>query len=284
MYRYTTFNDIWLPDRLPEDDLNTGQAKSTIIDAAGGAFDYLATSRYRPRRQTIAYRGAYVGASDYLVDENGDYIVDESGNRILNTYDAAADLRNKLDAIKAQIGQRGPLIRQAESDSSRQFKVARLLSVQHQRTVRDVDRVATLDLQFEADGRPWRSVNGSTVTATLAANATTIATISPGGTEAILDAVLSITASGGSVTALTIELAPAVELIFGTIADGSELVIDCGAMTVRRNGVDAYDVFALGSGHSAAGWLPLEPGSNAVAFTLAGGPADLVLTYRDQWR
>lgn len=284
MYRYTTFNGVWLPDAMPEDDLGAGAAKSTILATPGGAFDYLGSTRYNPRRQAISYRGTYVGGIDYLTDENGDFIVDEAGNRIIGSFDAEIDLRDKLDTLKAQIGQRGQLIRQAEADGSRQYKVARLLDLRHLRTVRDVDRIAALELQFEADGRPWRAVNQSTVTATLAANATTTVTVGPGGTETINDAILSITANGGSVTALTIELAPSVEISFGTIANGSELVIDCGALTVRLNGVDAYDQFALESGHTVGGWLPLQPGSNAVAFTLTGGPADLSLTYRDQWR
>lgn len=282
MYRYTTFDGVWLPDAMPEDDLNAGQAKGTIVDSLAGSFDYLGSNRYQPKRQQITYRGTYVGAADYLVDGSGDYIVDESGGYIIGTTDAATDLRDKLDTLKAKIGRRGQLLRQAETDGSRQYKMARLLSAQHVRVVANADKVATLELTFEADGRPWRAVNESEVTATLAAGVTTVVTASPGGTEEINDAVLTITANGGSVTGLEV-LYGEVDFSFGTIADGSVLVIDCGAMTVLKDGVDAYDNFTLEAAHTAAGWLPLSPGSNDISFVLAGGPADLSLTYYEQW-
>lgn len=283
MYRYTTFDGVWLPPAMPEDDLNAGAAKGTIVDSVAGGFDYLGSNRYRPKRQTISYRGTYVGGADYLVDENGDYIVDENGDLIIGATDAAADLRAKLDDLKAKLGRRGTLIRQAESDSSNQFKLARLLTAQHVRVLANADKVATLELTFEADGRPWRSWTQSEVTATLAASTTTIVEVTPGGTEEINDAVLTITANGGNVTGLDVTLGSDVHFTFGTITDGATLVIDCGAMTVLLDDVDAYTSFALEAGHVAAGWLPLALGTNSIAFTTTGGPADLSLTYYEQW-
>lgn len=284
MYRYTTFDGIWLPDRMPEDELNTGQAKGTIIDSLAGSFDYLGAARYRPKRQAIGYRGTYIAEIEYLVDENGDYVIDESGNFIITASDPAVALRDKLDALKARIGRRGILIRQAEVDSSRQYKMARLLAVQHLRTLRDVSQVAALELQFEADGWPWRSVTQSDITATLSANATTTITINSAGEEEIGDAIISITANGGSVTGLEVLLTGGVHWSYGTIANGSELLIDCGAMTVLRDGIDSFGAFTLENDHTAEGWLPLAPGSNEISFVLTGGPADLAITYYEQWR
>lgn len=283
MYRYTTFDGVWLPDAMPEDDLNAGPAQGTIVDSLAGAFDYLGSSRYRPKRQPIVYRGTYVGAQALIVDENGNFVVDESGNFIIGTTDAAADLRDKLDTLKAKIGRRGTLIRQAELDGSNQFKLARLLNVQHVRTLANADRVAMADLTFEADGRPWRAWTQTETTATLAASATTVVEITPGGTEEIGDAVLAITANGGSVSALDVTLGGNTHFSFGTIADGSALVIDCGAMTVKLDDVDAYGNFALEAGHTAQGWLTLAPSSNEISFALTGGPADLSITYYEQW-
>jgi hypothetical protein len=283
MYRYTTFDGIWLPDVLPEDDLNAGAASGSILGSLGGSFDYLGSTRSRPKRQAIQYRGTYLGGMDYLVDESGNYIVDESGNRIINTTANAVDLRDKLDTLKAKIGRRGLLIRQAEADGSQQYKLARLLSANHLRVVKDADRIALLDLAFEADGRPWRSVAQSAATAVLAADATTTVAVSPGGTEDIRDAVITITANGGTVTGLEMTLGSDTDFSFGTIADGSVLVIDTGAMTVLRDGSDAYDIFTLEAGHVVEGWLTLAPGTNSLAFILTGGPADLSITYYEQW-
>lgn len=284
MYRYTTFDGVWLPDAMPEDDLGTGPAAGTIVDSLAGSFDYLGSSRYRPKRQPITYRGSYTAAYDYLVDENGDYVVDESGNYIISTTSTEEALRDKLNTLKAKIGMRAVLMREEDTDGSRQYKLARLLDVRHIRIVGNADRVATLELPFEADGRPWRSVTQSETTATLSASATTTVTVTPGGTEEIGDAVISITANGGTVTALEVTADGGVHWSFGTIADGSELLIDCGAMTVLRDGIDNFELFVLEATHTAEGWLPLSPGSNEINFIVTGGPADLSITYREQWR
>lgn len=285
MYRYTTFDEVWLPEAMPEDDLGTGQAAGTIIDSLAGAFDFLGSNRYRPKRQTITYRGSYTAALDYLVDENGDYVVDEDDNYIIATTDADAALRDKLNTIKAKIGTRAVLMREEDTDGSRQYKLARLLDVQHIRTLGNADSIATLELSFEADGRGWRSVTQSETTDTLSAGATTTVTVTPGGTEEIGDAVITVTADGGDVTNLEVTADGGVHWTFSaTIADGSELLIDCGAMTVTLDGVDAFDDFDLESTHTSQGWLPLPTGSTEINFITTGGPADLSIVYREQYR
>lgn len=284
-YRYTTFDGVNLPEVMPEDDLGTGAANSTLVDSLGGAFDFLGANRYRTKRHPIRYMGMFVGRDDtYLVDESGNYIVDELGNYIVATDDYTVDLRDKVDTLKAKIGRRGMLIRQREDDGSTQWKMARLLSIGHTRTVRDVDRFASLEVSFEADGGFWKSTTASTTTDTLGAGATTIVDIESAGMTEVRDAVITITANGGNVTAVELVLGSDQHWSWsGTLLDGNSLIIDTGAMIVTNNNVNAYSGFVLSGDHLIDGWLQLAPSNNVCYWTITGGPADLSVTHYDQW-
>lgn len=284
-YRYTTFDGVALPDAMPEDDLGTGSANSTLIDSLGGAFDYLGAGRYRLKRHPIRYIGKYVGRDDtYLVDELGNYIVDELGNYIVATDDYTVDLRDKVDALKAKVGRRGTLIRRREDDSSTQWKTARLLSIPHTRTVRDIDRFADLEVILEATGGPWKSTTATTTTASLAANTMTAVAVESTGMEEVRDAVITVTANGGNVTGVEFVLDSNQHFTWaGTLLNGNSLIIDTGAYTVSNNNVDDYAGFDLEGDHTIDGWLQLAPASNVLYVTLTGGPADLSIEHYDQW-
>jgi len=287
-YRYTTFNGIRLPDRMTEDDLGAPPANGTIVDSLGGGFNYLGNNRYYPKRHPINYRGMYVAAQNtYLVDEAGNYIVDEAGNYII-TANAATILRSQIDDIKAQHGKWAALVRRREDDSVEQYKYARLLNVQHVRTLSDTNRIARVDLQFEAEGKPWRSTFGSNVFASLSANMWSTVAVTPSGAEDIRDAVFTLTATG-SLTAFAIAMTgdPTYYLFFtGGLTSGQTVEIDTGAYTVKKNGVDSYADFRLGEGiHTAPDWMLLRGGgiTNNLIVYPNGGTANLSITYVDQW-
>ena len=283
-YRYTTFDGVNLPEVMPEDDLSTGAANSTLTDSLAGAFDYLGSTRYRLKRHPIRYLGKFVGRNDiYLVDELGNFVVDELGNYIIANDDYTVDLRDKVDALKAKVGRRGTLIRVREDDSSQQSKLARLLSISHTRTTRDIDRFADLEIVLEAVGGPWKSTT-TTTTATLAATATTTVDVESAGLEEVRDAVIAVTANGGNVTGLEFVLNSDQHFSWaGTLLNGNSLMIDTGVLTVLNNNVSAYDGFTLEADHTIDGWLSLAPSNNVCYFTLTGGPADLSVTHYDQW-
>lgn len=284
-YRYTTFDGVNLPEVMPEDDLGTGAANSTLVDSLAGAFDYLGSTRYRLKRHPIRYLGKFVGRNDiYLVDESDNFVVDESGNYIIANDDYTVDLRDKVDALKAKVGRRGVLVRVREDDSSSQSKLARLLSISHTRTTRDIDRFADLEVVLEATGGPWKSTTATTTTATLAANTATTVDVESAGLEEVRDAVLTITANGGNVTSIAFVLGSDQHWSWtGTLLDGDALVIDTGALTVLNDNTDAYDGFTLDGDHTIDGWLSLAPSNNVCSFTLTGGPADLSVVHYDQW-
>lgn len=286
-YRNTTFDGINLPAAMPEDDLGTGPAQSTLVDSLAGSVDFLGGNRYYPKRHPIRHTGLYVGQTTYLVDEAGNNIVDEAGNYIVMSGSDAAHLRAQVDAITSQIGRRGELRRRRETDRAEQLKLARLLSIGHIHTVRDVGRIAKVDLAFEAVGTPWRSVTATTITSSLTANATTSVAVSTVGEEEVRDARLTITATS-VITIVTIALSSVSGIhaftYTGTIAAGQKLIIDCGAMTVQNNGADAYSGFALSATHTAPGWLTLATSTvNYVSVTLVGGGGTLDVVFYDQW-
>lgn len=286
-YRFTTFNGIVLPAVMPEDDLSTPQAASTIVDSLAGGFDFLGNNRYQPKRHMIRYRGMYVAQTDYLVDEAGNRIVDESGNYIV-IADGAQILRSRIDDIKAQHGKRGYLVRRREDDGAEHYKYARLQSVQHIRTLRDVDRVANLELVFEAEGRPWRSTFGTEATGALGANAVTPVGVTTAGDEQVRDAIITITATS-TITGAAVYMYGAnnyyLEFSGSTVSAGQSLQIDCGQHTVKVNGSDAYRYFRLYPGiHTGPDWLILEPNvTNQLYVALSGGGGTASVLFTDQY-
>lgn len=282
-YRYTTFDGANLPEYLPEDDLSSGAVASTLIESLGGVFDFLGSLRVLPKRQQIRYRGKYVGGDNtHWVDEVGDDVVDEVGDFVILGADYTADLRDQVDSLKVKVGVYGQLIRQREEDGLNQFKYARLLSVQHVRTVADLDRVAAIEATFEAPGTPWKKSSSTTTTVSLAAGSNAVA-VTNNGVEEVRDAVLTVTATS-NITNLVVQLGSNQKFTFsGTIAAGTALVIDTGKLTVRNNGVDAYNSFTLNATHTVDGWLVLASGTNNLTVTVTGGPGSVAVVHYDQW-
>lgn len=282
-YRYTTFDGVGLPEYLPEDDLGVGSIPSTLLDSLGGVFDYLGTTRRLPKRHPIHYRGKFVGRGNTRwIDEDGNFVVDELGNYIILGADYAADLRDQVDSLKAKIGVYAQLIREREEDGMQQFKLTRLLGVSHVRRVEDVDRVAVLDLDFEAAGFPWKKSTATTTTDSLASGANVVA-VTVAGVEQVRDAVITVTATS-NITNLLFELGSNTKFTFaGTVLAGNDLVIDMGKLTVKNDGVDAYTNFVLDAIHTVDGWLVLPNGTNNMTVTVTGGPGSISIEHYDQW-
>lgn len=283
-YRYTTFDGVSLPAARPEDDLGVGSVPSTLLDSLGGVFDYTGGTRRLPKRHSIAYRGKYVGdANTIWVDETGAEIVDENGDNFSFGADYIANLREQRDSIMVKIGVHGQLIRQREEDGLEQYKMAQLLDAKYVRTVEDVNRVANMDIIFEAPGTPWRRTTATTTTDSLSSGANTVA-VTVSGAEQVRDAVITITATN-NITAVTITLGSHTSFTFSdTVLAGNDLVIDTGELSVTNDGVDAYDGFDLNiPTHAIDGWLILESGTNNLVVTVTGGPGTISVEHYDQW-
>lgn len=276
------FGSVVLPTIMPVDDLSTGVVESTLLDSVGGVFDYYGSDQRLPRRWRIPFRGIYVGETEYEVDHVGNYVVDHGGSEIVAGEDENR-LRGQVDTLTAMIGKRDSLYRRRDDDLTVQWVTARLLHVQHVRTLADV-AIARVELLFEATMTAWHDDDLSTTTKTCTAGASNSTTVAIAGNVTVQDAVFTFTPSA-TVTAVRVRCtAQGIDWTYtGSMAVGSSLVVDAGAQTVKVTGVDAYSGFALNSGHTADRWLPLAPGNNTVIVTPTGGGGTAKIERYDQW-
>lgn len=288
-YRIYQFEQTPLPPAMPEENLSTGDAESTLADSVGGVYDTAGTGRRLPRRQAISYRGMYeirdggrfAGAAGVqnVVDHAGNQIVDHAGNRIVTETGAAA-MRGSVDAIKGLVGVRGSLYRRREDDGAIGWKTARLLGVRHLRSVEDAGVVARLELQWETAMAAWRDAVATVVNASWTGNVTTGMVVHNAGNVDVTDAVLAVTATE-IITTLRVTGRGVDWTWSGYLEAGRQLVIDAGGKTMRAAGVVAYAGFGLGAGHTAAGWLPLTTGANVLMLT-ANGAGSAALSFYQQ--
>lgn len=106
------------------------------------------------------------------------------------------------------------------------------------------------------------------------------------GLQAVRDAVINVTALTAPITSLTIGVTGVTEFTWtGTLATNKTLVIDCGAKTVKNDGVGAWAGFAFTGNHKVADWLVLQPGNNSVVVSKTGGgtTSTIEFVFADGW-
>lgn len=283
-YQIYQFDDVMLPVYNSEQEHTPGERESSLRNSVGGVFDYDGTFQRYPRRMTVDLRGWFVGQQAYEVDASGNYIVDHNGNNIV-THTAAVDLRVQVEALQRKIGHRASLWRRWTSDNTiMQWKTARLLRAPYPQNAEDGCTVAEMDAVFETSMAGWHGETQITASASVNSN-TGALTVRNRGSMRIDDATIEMAASGSDITSVTITYpAAGIDLRYtGTITDGQTVTIDCGAGTVRNDSnVDKYSNFALGANHTARGWLPLEPGSNAIMAEVTG-QGTISIKHYNQW-
>jgi hypothetical protein len=277
-YKLYQFNGITLPLGMAEDDLSTGEVETSLVASVGGVFNAWGTGVRLPRKQTITQRGIYWAELTYLIDHSGNHIKDHANNRIL-VGTASNRLRGHIDALKRLIGQQASLTRYRMDDAATQWKTARLLKVQHDQVATDLN-YSNLRSTWETTMAGWRSLTQCSVSAPYSAVGIFLA--HNAGDMPVYDGVLTITASS-TITTLTIATDHGVDLRWtGSLAAGAALVLDCGAQTILNAGANAYTGLSIGTGHTVAGWLPLDVGDNIITIT-GDGAATVVLTWYDQF-
>lgn len=168
-----------------------------------------------------------------------------------------------------------------------QWKVARLLSVKHERTLSDLDRVASIEVTFETTQAAWKSEN-----MTINGNGAPVppggkVTLTVDGREVVRDAVFKITPRSGPLQSLSLTVngvtirwdKPATE---AAIAVGTELVIDMGSETIYAGDTNCYSGFTYPA-QMSPGWLYLVPGINDIVITTGSVNATYSVEYYDQW-
>lgn len=283
-YLYSDFEGVPLPPAMTKDDLGSGSVASSLQESVGGVFDYAGDGRRLPKMHRFTHRGLYeAGSGDDLwrVTAAGDLRVASNGHvRIV----ADAPLRwlgGQIDAIKAMIGVRGKLWRTGMPDGVRQWRPCRLLNVRIVAEVDDAGQVGEVETTWESADVGWRSAAASTVQAS--GSVISLQAQHPGPLP-IWDAVLSVARTSGTITRVDVTAPGGVALRWnGSLGSGQTLVIDSGALSVRRNGASAYSGFGFLPAHSADGWMILRPGVNGVTVVTTGGNATATLEFYPRW-
>lgn len=272
------FDGVALPLYNQQQDLGTGAVASSIVLTAGGALDWAGSARRLPRSQAATVTGIYAAEmdGDRLVTDEGDALIESTGVYIV-THGGLADLRSQVAAIKGKIGVRGTLRRKRFDDESViQWRTARLVDVRERGQVEERGWRAGIDCTFETVLPGWRSTAQST------ANLLSGGAVSVAGNLPVRHAVLTVTASATISSVAVYSASRGINWTWtGTLAAGASLVVNDEAQTVLNAGANAYSGLALGSGHTAAGWLDLEPGVQSVMVVVTGTASAVGLAWWD---
>lgn len=283
-YQYVEFDGIALPLYNHAQNHDVMPAESTLIDSIGGAWDWFGSARRSGRKQLISCTGLYFGERYTLVDESGNIVVDEEDNPIIIAA-GVGSLRAQVDALLEKRGVRGSLWRKRLDDDVLQWKTARLLQIQWPRKWEDHGLLAQITCQFETLMENWRAATVTSTSNSATAGVQLGLTVESIGEVQVDDAVLAITRTSGTITAVNVVCAGnGIDFTWtGSLGASDVLTINCSLQTVRKNSADAYSGFVLNAGHTAAGWLPLVEGSNALLITVTGGNATVAVSHYDQF-
>lgn len=244
----------------------------TRTDALKGRLGYLARLRRQPEDERIRAM-------------NANELVKEQIRQITKS-----DPTNEA-AIKAAMDKLVNI-----EEAGLQWKMARLLSVKHDRTLADVNKVANIEASFETTMTAWKSEQLSTYpdSGKAASTGSIDAEVSVSGSEVVNDCVIRLWPSAPlrrfSISANGIIVrwnypddlerigAPS---LHDPLPIGSEVVIDMGKETITGIVGDLYTNFHIST--VAPGWLSLLPGTNTVKIDSAGVGLLFTVEYYNQW-
>lgn len=272
-----------LLDRMPKSDIGTGDYYTSPFPLpSGGTFDALGEDDSNPKGYTLK-KSFVIWYSDS--DDRIDYYKD----------------------LRGLVGKRGRLYRAWDNDSDVEWVTARLKSVSGERELNHKNHVE-VDLSFEIYSSYWHGdytgvwlldsgeffdtgLDFDTGNDVITLNTSPKSfTITMNGNAIVNDAIIYVIAGSNDITALEIKNTTTghlAELDYsGTITAGNTLTIDCGAYTVKNNGVDDDANFSLGSTHAINEWLRLAPGDNTIVVTFTGGSTDSTINfdYYEGWK
>lgn len=263
-YWLEKFGDVYasataLPARREQHDLSSDTVLDGAVTLPGGAmYDTWGTADAWAYGDTITARGA---------------IHNTGGSAFMTAH----------DNLKALIGTRSKLWAKMADGSSTRWRYARLLKTTATRAIENTNWL-DVELTFRNESTNWngtaRSVNG-----TLDTTPKTV-TVTNNGNTPVRNAIITITAAGSSISFVSVSVSGVSYITWaGTLAAGNALVIDCGAGSVKNNGADAYDGFALDGSHTIREWLRLDPGTNTVSVARTGGSTSSTVnfSFSDGW-
>lgn len=254
---------LTLPLGNPNDPIGIGAARETLLTLpAGGGFDTAGGDTAWPLAGSIVRTGMMYADEVSFLEENY--------QRLLTFH-----------------GRRGKLYRTWMASGAQQWTYARLLRIGTPREPRNqLFLEVELELQLE---RPfWWSTLLTHHVAPLALATTSVPVVNPGSAP-VLDAVLTVHATASAITSLTISVAGVSKVQFtGSITAGTNLVIDVGAGTVLKNGVNAFNDFGVVlADHHITEWLRLEAAATTtIVVQRTGGSNEswLAVDFTPAWR
>ncbi len=191
--------------------------------------------------------------------------------------DTKPGLQPALDSLKSLSGKRGKLY-MLMFDNTTRWRWARFAMQGSWPSLKPYQ--VDVDLAFESGDPLWRGAFHSQSVDLVTSPQTII--LNNGGNAAVTNEVVTLTipATAGQITAFILSMAGVSEFTWnGSLTGGDELVIDCGAWSVRKNGVGAWSSNPFSNNHKIEAILRLAPGDNGVQFTVspsAGLPTDVV--------
>lgn len=282
-YLIIRFDAVPLPRSMPVDDLSTGPVDSTLQPSIGGVYDYAGSARRYPKGHEFSQKGIYEGGAGASrvrrVTPQGDVRVTPQGDTRIIQSTPAAILQGQTDALKAKIGVRGQLWRQRINDGALQWLRCRLLQVNHIEEVKHAGVVSEVDSRFDTSQVGWKEELPTLTNDVTPASLNVV----NGGLLPVLDAVLRVTRTSGTITQVKV-IGPGTDITWnGTLGAGQILTIDSGAETVTIGAADAWGGVTLGIGQTSRYWLPLATGLNAFTITATGGAASLQFEHFEQY-
>lgn len=279
MYAIERFGSITLSPFNNSFTLSPVPVRFNILQTTGGVFDSDGSGR---SRQAFPFSVNYAA------------VVME---------DVYSDNRAVLDALRAAVGVRAKLYRRARNDSTLHWCIARLVEMPHEwpHTQRGY---FTISLDFQqltpwhgSDHASWRFDDGydfddgltfdpSVYSFAMIEAQTQSQTVTNGGNLPTNDVILTVTTGANSLLYTHWKIAGKTDLIWlGPLLANSQLEIDCGAKSVKLNGVDDYKRFSFGVGHTIDDWMVLDPGENTISITASGTKtgSTWAVTFNDRW-
>ena len=230
-----------------------------VPTVAGGLFDGLGGADAYVLSQVIRHAGTFVSTDD----------------------PEAFDVR--FQAIAGALGKAGRLWRKWIGAEVRHWCFARFTTLEGEKAQGQLV-YQPIVMEFTRTS-PWFAELASTQQVTLGVTPYSfVVTRDVAANAPVFDAVITVTAQGVGITDLVIENTTNgsyIRFTGATIAVGTSLVIDCGAGTVKNNGVNAIAYFSLGASHAIPDWLRLEAGGsvNTIRVTRAGGGSNSTIRF-----
>lgn len=243
MYVLTQFGQTALPTANSEftDDIDTVDGAMAVL--GGGAYDSYGSETVQPSLPyMIRFRGMLYGTSLALVQA-------------------------ELDALRALVGTTAALYRSPVGSPGTYHQVQARLKSCKPITIASKSRGSheTVEMQFVAFTR-WESIDLLQVAKTLAVGggSSTINLDNSSGNREQTNVTITVRAGSADLSMFGFDF-PAGRCSWrwnGLLKAGALLVIDCAAMSVTNDDVDAYSGMILTGNHTVVPWLVMPAANN----------------------